>query len=297
MAKNKASKTKVIKHLPDLKDMSGKERLDIIKLGIAIKKNPKKYSGLLKSKTMAMWFEKPSLRTRVSFETGMTQLGGHAIYLDPETAHVKAKLEDEIRCLSRFVDIIIARVFSQDTITKMISASNVPVINALSDKYHPCQALADLMTVYEVFSNPKKITIAYVGDGNNVCNSLITAATKLGVKIHVATPESLKPLANPDLWTKDPIAAVKDASVVYTDTWVSMGFEAKKDEMIALLKPYQVNKKLIGDRFFLHCLPAIRGQEVTDEVIDSDKSLVYQQAENRMHVQKAIILKLLGIKC
>jgi ornithine carbamoyltransferase len=281
-------------HLPNITALSAEEISKVIKLGIAMKKEPGKYADLLKSKTMAMWFEKPSLRTRVSFETGMTQLGGHAIYIDTSTTHTKAKLEDEMKCLSGYVDIVVARVFSQETITKMMGVSSVPVINALSDKYHPCQALADMMTLYEIFPDPTKITIAYVGDGNNVCNSLIAAAKKLGIKINVSTPESLKPLEKPDLWTADPKEAVKGADLVYTDTWVSMGFEAKKDELITKLKPYQVNKALIGEKYFMHCLPAIRGQEVSDEVLDSKKSLVYIQANNRLHAQKALVALMLG---
>lgn len=285
-----------MKHLPELSGFSKQELVDIIKLGIAIKKNPEKYSKKLAQKTMAMWFEKPSLRTRVSFEAAMTQLGGHAIYIDTSTTHSKAKIEDEIKCLSRYADIIVARVFEHSTIIKMQESSNVPVINALCNKHHPCQALADMMTLFEVFKEPSGKTIAYVGDGNNVCNSLIQASKKLGIKINVATPAELKPAFSPDFWTENPYEAVKEADVVYTDTWVSMGEEGMKDEKLKKLKNYQVGMKLLGNRYFMHCLPAVRGQEVTDEVIDSNKSLVYQQAENRLHVQKAIILKLLSSK-
>jgi len=285
-----------MKSLPNLEDFSKEEIEAIIKLGIDIKKNPEKYADKLKNKSMGMWFEKSSLRTRVSFEAGMTQLGGHAIYLDTSTTHQKANIQDETKCLSKYVDIIIARVYSQDTVNKMIEASEVPVINALSDESHPCQALADIMTIFEVFKNPEKETIAYVGDGNNVCNSLIEVCKKLGIKINVSTPADFKPKMQPDLWSENPEEAAKDASVIYTDTWVSMGEESKKEEKVSKLKPYQVNSNLLKDKYFLHCLPAIRGQEVTDEVIDSEKSLVFQQAENRMHVQKAIVLTLLGVK-
>ena len=280
-------------HLPNLNGFSGKEIMEIIELGMKVKKSPKKYESKLKGKTLALWFEKPSLRTRVSFEAGMAQLGGSAIYLDISTTHSKANIKDETKCLSSYVDIIAARVFSQGTIEKMQSASKVPVINALSDKYHPCQALADMMTIFEKAG--KKATIAYVGEGNNVCNSLIEISKKLGMKINVATPKGMKPLLKPDLWTTDPKEAVKDANIVYTDTWVSMGDEKKAKENMKKLKSYQVNKSLLGSRYFMHCLPAVRGQEVTDEVIDSKRSLVFQQAENRLHVQKAVILKLLNI--
>jgi ornithine carbamoyltransferase len=281
--------------MPNLKNFSKEELIDMIKLGIDIKKNPEKYCNKLKNKTMAMWFEKSSLRTRASFEAGMTQLGGHAIYLDTSTTHKKANIEDEIKCLSKYADIIIARVFEHDTIKQMQEASKVPIINALCDTYHPCQALADIMTLFETLKDPYKATIAYVGDGNNVCNSLIIASKKLGIKINVSTPQNLKPDIVPDFWIKNPVEAVKEADIVYTDTWMSMGEEDKKKEKTAKLKNYQVNKKLIGNKYFMHCLPAIRGQEVTDEVIDSKKSLVFEQAENRLHIQKAIVLKLLDV--
>lgn len=279
-----------IKNLPEISSFSKEEFERVLKLALDMKKHPEKYHEALKQKTLVMWFEKPSLRTRLSFETGMTQLGGHAIYLDTSTTHKgKADLKDEVKCLSRFADILMARVYEHQTIQDMIEAADIPVINGLSDLYHPCQAVADLMTIFEfVGDNP---TVAYVGDGNNVCNSLINACKILGVKINVATPENMKPEVEPDLWTSDPKQAVADADVIYTDTWVSMG-ETDKD--VSSLEPYQVNKQLIGDRYFMHCLPAIRGQEVTDEVMDSDKSLVFDQAENRMHAQKAIIMELMS---
>jgi len=286
-----------VKDMPNLEGFSGKELFKMILLGVDIKKNPGKYSKAMKNKTMVMWFEKASLRTRVSFETAMTQMGGHAIYLDVSTTHSKkAKLEDEVKCLSRYADIIIARVFDHETIAKMQEASSVPVINALCNKFHPCQAMADMMTLHEVLGSFGDSTMAYVGDGNNVCNSLITASKKLGVKINVATPELFKPMNVPDLWTANPKEAVKNADAVYTDTWVSMGEENNKQGKLNGLSKYQVTQELIGNRYFMHCLPAIRGQEVTDEVLDSSKSLVFEQAENRLHIQKAIILELLDLQ-
>lgn len=280
-----------MKHLPNLLCFSKKDLLQIIKLGVDIKKNPANYSNALKGKTLVMWFEKPSLRTRISFEAGMTQLGGHAIYLDVSTMHNKAKIKDEVKCLCRYCDIMMARVYDHNTINGMMEASSVPVINGLSNLYHPCQALADIMTIFEHMG--KDAVIAYVGDGNNVCNSLVNAANIFGMKIKVATPAEYKPLSKPEYWTSDPREAVRDADVVYTDTWVSMGQESEKETKIKKLKEYQVNKKLIGERYFMHCLPATRGSEVTDEVIDSKKSLVYDQAENRLHIQKAIMIALL----
>jgi len=284
-----------MKHLPNLKDFSKKEILDLINLALDIKKNPKNYEDKLKGKSMAMWFEKPSLRTRVSFEACMTQLGGHAIYLDPKKTHAKADIKDEIACLARYVDIIIARVFDHRTIKNMVDSSRVPVINALCDKYHPCQALADIMTVFENSDNPLKSSIAYVGDGNNVCNSLIEISKKLGINIIAATPKDLKPILKPNLWSSDPESIV-GADFIYTDTWVSMGQEKEKDVKIKKLKSYQVTKKILGNSYFMHCLPANRNQEVTSEVLDSKKSLVFDQAENRLHINKALVLTLLRIK-
>lgn len=280
-----------LKHLPEISSFSKEEFQKVLNLAFELKKNPAKFENALNKKTLVMWFEKPSLRTRLSFETGMTQLGGHAIYLDVSTTHSsKADIKDEIKCLSRYADILMARVYDHETIKKMIESSDIPVINALCNLYHPCQAAADVMTVWEFVG--KDAVIAYVGDGNNVCNSLITACKILGLEIRVATPEESKPSSSPDFYSKDPTEAVKGADVVYTDTWVSMGDD--KDKEIEKFKKFQVNKELIGDKYFMHCLPAIRGQEVTDEVIDSSKSLVFDQAENRLHAQKAIMLELLS---
>lgn len=279
-----------VKHLPEITVFS-KARLEkVLALAFEMKKTPEKFENSLKNKTLVMWFEKPSLRTRVSFETGMTQLGGHAIYLDQRTTHQdKADLKDEIKCLARYGDILMARVYDHGTIEKMMASSSIPVINALCNLYHPCQAVADVMTIHEFVG--MNATIAYVGDGNNVCNSLIAACKILGLKIHVASPENAKPAVKPDFYSDNPLEAVKGADVVYTDTWVSMGEEGKKTNAF---KKYQVNKKLIGGKYFMHCLPAVRGQEVTDEVLDSAKSLVFDQAENRLHAQKAIMLELLS---
>lgn len=278
-----------IKHLPEVSAFSLAELKAVLDLAFDVKRNPAKYASSLKQKTLLMWFEKPSVRTRLSFETGMTQLGGHAIYMDARTSHgSKASLEDEIKVASRYANIIMARVFDHKTILEMMSGSEVPVINGLCNLYHPCQAVTDVMTVYEFIGENARL--AYVGDGNNVCNSLIAACRILGLKISVATPKTMKPQLEPDFWSEDPYDAVKDADVVYTDVWVSMGEEGKQTNE---LKPYQANEKLLGDRFFMHCLPAIRGQEVTDMVMDSPKSLVFEQAENRLHAQKAIMLELL----
>jgi ornithine carbamoyltransferase len=264
----------------------------LIKLAFEIKKNPDKFNHAIDGKTILMWFEKPSLRTRLSFEIAMTQLGGHAVYIDIGTTHkAKASLKDNVKCMSRFADIIMARVFDHRTIKEMIAYSDIPVINGLSDLYHPCQAIADIMTIQEFTG--KDATVAYVGDGNNVCNSLIDACKMLNIKINVATPADYKPISKPNYWTASTKKTIDGADIVYTDTWISMGQEEKTEKKQKIFKDYQINKTLLGNRYFMHCLPAIREKEVTDEVIDSEKSLVYDQAENRLHVQKALIITLL----
>jgi len=284
-----------MKHIPNLKNFSGKEIESIIDLAIKIKKNPIKYADSMKSKILVMLFEKTSTRTRTSFEAGTSKLGGHAIFLDWKTTQLKkAKIEDEMKCIERYADIIMARVFEHETIEKMNSScKNVPVINALCDKYHPCQILADLMTIKEHKGKLKGLTLAYVGDGNNVCNSLIIGCKKVGMKVNVATPKNYEPIEKPDMLTTDPIQACKNVDVVYTDTWISMGQETETKKRLRIFPPYQVNKKLLGKALFMHCLPAYRGYEVTDEVIDSKQSIVFDEAENRMWAQNALMLTLL----
>lgn len=282
-------------HLLTLKNWSKEDIIHIIDEAILIKEDPEKYYKVLKGKTLAMLFEKKSTRTRVSFESGMTQLGGHALFIDWKTTQLgKADLKDEIKCIDRYVDIIMARVYKHKDIEIMAKYAEKPVINALSDKYHPCQILADLMTIKEKFGNFNNLKLAYVGDGNNVCNSLIIGCKKLGIKINVATPKGYEPKEKSDLLTNDPKKAAKDANILYTDTWISMGQEEEKKKRLKIFPPYQVNKKLLGKALFMHCLPACRGYEVTDDVIDSKQSIVFDQAENRLHAQKAVILKLMG---
>ena len=289
-----------MEHLGSLFDLTKKELMNIVDKAIEIKKNPKRYHSALLNKNLVMLFEKPSTRTRVSFEAGMTQLGGHAIYLDWNTTQLKkAALKDEIKCLAKYSDIIMARVFSQETIEGMIKHSDKPIINALSDKYHPCQIIADIMTIKEKFGKIGGLKLAYIGDGNNVCNSLIIGCSMVGMKITVATPKGYEPLkkavdfGNVEL-TKDPKEASKAADVVYTDTWVSMGQEEEKKKRLKDFKGFQVDKGLLGKALFMHCLPAYRGIEVTDQVMDSKQSIIFDQAENRMHAQKAVILQLLS---
>lgn len=278
-----------------LKNWKKEDILHLIDEAMLVKEDPDKYLKVLKGKTLAMLFEKTSTRTRISFEVGMAQLGGHALFIDWKTTQLgKANLADEIKCIDRYVDLIMARVYEQKDVELMAKNAKKPVINALSDMYHPCQILADLMTIKEKLGKLEGLTLAYVGDGNNVCNSLIIGCKKVGIKINVATPKGYEPIEKPDMLTTDAAKAAKDADVVYTDTWVSMGQEKDKKKKMKIFPPYQVNKKILGKALFMHCLPAYRGYEVTDEVLDSKQSIVFDQAENRLYAQKAVILKLMG---
>ncbi|MDP2908913.1 MAG: ornithine carbamoyltransferase [Nanoarchaeota archaeon] len=295
-------------NLLTLDDWSSKDIGSVLDLAQVIKKDPKKYYDTLTNKTLAMLFWKTSTRTRISFESAMTQLGGHAQYLDWRTTNLAlGSLKDEIKCISRYVDVIMARVYGHADIEAIAEASNVPVINGLSDMFHPCQILADLLTVKEKFNRLKGLKLAYVGDGNNVCNTLLIGCAKMGVEISVATPKGYEPnkkvveiakkTSKVSLFNK-PEEAVKNADVVYTDTWVSMGQESDKEKRINDFKGWTVDSrmmKLTKNAYFMHCLPAHRGYEVSDEVIDSKNSIVYDQAENRLHAQKAILLKCLEI--
>lgn len=257
---------------------------------------------ILKDKTLAMIFEKPSLRTRVTFETGMTQLGGHAIYLAPADIQLgkRESVSDVAKNLSRWVDIIMARVFSHKHIKGLAENASIPVINGLCDLEHPCQILCDLFTIIEKKGDLNKVVLAYVGDGNNVCNSFVAASSLLGFKMNVATPDGYEPnkgylkRANNVKWTNNPIEAVKDADVIYTDVWASMGQESEAEQRKKIFQSFQLNSKLLAnvqkkDYLIMHCLPAHRGEEITDEVIDGEHSIVYDQAENRLHIQKGIM--------
>ncbi|MBU4502521.1 MAG: ornithine carbamoyltransferase [Nanoarchaeota archaeon] len=292
-------------NLITLKDWTNKDILEVLNLSEKIKKDQKKYSDSLANKTLAMLFQKTSTRTRMSFEAGMTQLGGHAQYLDWRTTNLTlGSLKDEVKCMARYADIIMARVYKHEDIKVMADASSVPVINGLCDVYHPCQAMADLLTIKEKFGKLEGLKLAYIGDGNNVCHSLLIICAKLGVEIAVATPKGYEPSKEITEYAKkeasapvniynDPKEAVKDADVVYTDTWVSMGQEEEQKKRENDFKGWTVDKKLMSlskDAYFMHCLPAHRGYEVSDEVIDSDKSIIFDQAENRLHAQKGIMV-------
>jgi len=272
------------------------------------------WNSALKRKVLALVFEKPSLRTRISFELAMRQLGGQVMYLSPAEVGLgnRESVSDVTKVLNRFVNVLAVRTFSHGTLEIMANYSDIPIINALSDLEHPCQILADLLTISEHKGEFEGLTLAYVGDGNNVANSLILAATMMGINFHIASP---KGYGIPDtissraqkyadesgskiVYTEDPAKAVSDADIVYTDTWTSMGQESEAAVRRQVFAKYQVNHKLLSlakeDAIVMHCLPAHRGEEVTDEVLDSLQSVVIDQAENRLHVQKALLFRLLG---
>jgi ornithine carbamoyltransferase len=268
---------------------------------------------LLKGKTLAMIFEKPSTRTRVSFEVGMWQLGGYALYLNASDLQLGRgeTVADTAQVLSRYVNGIMARVFAHQTVIDLVKYSKVPVINGLSDFTHPCQGLSDLFTIYEKKGRLSGLKIAYVGDANNVAHSLLYGCSKVGMDITLGCPKGYEP--NPQvvseakeegkrsgckvMVTNDPKEAVRGADIIYTDVWTSMGKEKEREKRVKVFKPFQVNSKLVKeakeDYLFMHCLPAHRGEEVTDEVADSENSVIFDQAENRLHAQKALLALIL----
>jgi ornithine carbamoyltransferase len=298
-----------IRHLVSITDLTSKEIIQILDLADKLK-SELKIKGynkpLLERKTLVMIYEKPSLRTRLSFEIGMTQLGGHAIYLGPSDISMgtRESVSDIAKVTSSMGDIIMARTFAHKSIIDLAKYSSVPVINGLSDMEHPCQILADIMTIREVKKKLKGLTIAYVGDcENNVVHSFALASYMLGMKFRCAAPKGYEMnkvilKKSKALQLHDPIEAVANADVIVTDTWVSMGDEAEKETRLKILGPYQVNYKLMAKAkkgaIFLHCLPAYRGNEVTADVIDGTQSFVFQEAENRLHAQKALMLFLLN---
>ena len=299
------------KNILTLDELDSKEIEHLLELAIELKKEQKKghEKPILQNKTLAMIFEKPSTRTRVSFEVGMLQLGGHAITLSSDNLQMSRgeTISDTAKTLSRYVDAIMARVYDHDTLEEFSAHSSIPVINGLSNLFHPCQILADLMTIKEHKKNLKKIKIAWIGDGNNVCNSLILGCSKLQIAISVATPDGFEPsdvaVSTAKLHTKieitnDPITAITDADVVMTDTFVSI-HNTDKDRLSKFLPKFQINSDLMKnakkDAIFLHCLPAKREQEVTSDVIDGPQSVVWDEAENRLHVQKALLVSLLNV--
>ena len=303
------------KHLISLKDYSRDDIEEIFALAEQMKADPASFKDALLGKTLAMIFQKPSTRTRVSFEVGMFQLGGLAVVLNHHEIQLSVgeSVADTARVLSSFADGIMARVFTHQDVLDLAKFGTKPVINGLSDLLHPCQALTDFFTLREKFGSLSGLKLAYVGDGNNVCHELMIGAARLGVEMAIATPKGFEP--NP-LITKstardaqkmgspaatlgnDPVAAVAGARAVYTDVWTSMGQEAEAENRKAAFAPFAVNPALMAqaadDAVFMHCLPAHRGLEVTDEVMDGPQSVVFQQAGNRLHAQKAALMLLLG---
>jgi ornithine carbamoyltransferase len=286
----------------------------VLTMARAVKANPSKYTRRLEGKALALIFEKPSLRTRVSFDVGIHQLGGYSLYLTQADINLGKRegVRDVAKNLERMVQGIMIRTFSHETVEEMAEEAGIPVINGLTDFCHPCQAMADYLTILEIKGRLRGVKIAYIGDGNNVAHSLIFGAARFGVHLTVASPKGYEP--NPDAvrWAKeqavatggtieilrDPVAAAKQADILYTDVWTSMGRESEASKRRKAFKAYQIDDAMARhakpDYIFMHCLPAHRGEEVTDSVIDSDHSVVFQQAENRLHAQKAILLALMG---
>lgn len=305
-----------MQHLLSLKNWTASEIEKVIEKSIEIKSNPAKYSAALRDKSLAMIFQKTSTRTRVSFEVAMTQMGGHALYIDWRTTNlVLADIRDETRYMSRNVNCIIARLFKHVDLLAMANASSVPVINGCDEKYHPCQALADLMTVKEKKGKLKSVKLVYIGVHNNVCNSLIVGCTKTGVKITTVTPivseaafdkGLIKEAKKTGLYenTLDVRKAVKEADIVYTDTWVDMEFfldpkfKEEKEKRIKLMMPYQINRQLMSrsNALIMHDMPIHRGYEISEDMIDTSNSIIFDQSENRLHTEKSVLLKLLKKK-
>ncbi len=295
-----------------LKTWTSQEILATIEAGLEVKSHPERYKDALRGKSLAMLFQKTSTRTRCAFEVGMTQLGGHAVHLDwMSTNFVLSDLKDEAQVLSRYADGIMARMLSHDGLRDLVAGAEVPVINGCCDRYHPCQALGDLMTIRELRGRLEGAHLVYTGVLNNVCNSLIVGCTKAGVRITAVTPEANGPAEDAELVeaarasglyeeTLDLQAAAPGADFLYTDTWLDMEyfdnpvFLEEKERRLALLLPYQLNRSVLEglDALIMHCLPAHRGYEIEGELIDDPRSVLFDQAENRLHSQKAALLKL-----
>ncbi|MFC7176439.1 ornithine carbamoyltransferase [Halosegnis marinus] len=290
------------RHVTDIDDLSTDDLADVLARAEDLKERVArgKPHPELGGASLAMIFEKPSTRTRISFETGMTQLGGHALFLGPNDIQLGhgEPIKDTARVLSRYVDGVMARMFDHGDVTELAEYATVPVVNGLTDDAHPCQTLADLLTIRERFGG-FDASVAWVGDGNNVCQSFVKGAAMAGLDLTVATPAGYEPddatldraaeLGGAPAVTNDPEAAVADADVVYTDVWVSMGQEDERAEKLAAFDGFQVTTDLLGDRTLMHCLPAHRGEEVTDAVLESDNAAVWDQAENRLHAQKGLL--------
>lgn len=304
------------KDLLTLMDLTQEEILYLLDSALELKEKHKngEIVSSLKGKTLGMIFEKSSTRTRVSFEAGMMQLGGNALYLNSKDLQIGRgeTIADTAKVLSEFIDVIMIRTFEHEKVVELAKHASIPVINGLTDDFHPCQALADLLTIYEHKKSFKGLKMAYIGDGNNVAHSLMIACAKVGMDFTLACPEGYEPKEFVVKYAQevaketgatitichDPVAAAKDADALYTDVWTSMGQEEETKKRLAVFAPYQINEELVqyakDDYLFLHCLPAHRGEEVTAEVIDGARSFVFQQAGNRMHIQKALLQAILA---
>ncbi len=311
---SEASKRLCGRDLCSISDLSVQEMAAVMELAHAVKNHPEDFRHALDARQMVMFFEKASLRTRLTFEAAINTLGGNAIFVDQTQSPLgeRESLADMARNLERWMNIIVLRTYSHETITEMAACSKVPVINALSDLEHPCQAIADFFTLEERFGSVEGLHFTYVGDGNNVCHSLMLAAAQLGAHCTIAAPKGFSPkleiihkaieisesTGGSITLSQDPLRAVEGADAVYTDVCTSMGFEHEATKRAPIFKPYQVNEALMAraqpDAVFMHCLPAHRNAEVTDAVLDGVQSVVFDQAENRMHAQKALLLMLLG---
>jgi len=296
----------LVQHLTQDLDLSQDMLARVLDLAAQVKRTPQRFAQALAGRYLSLLFEKPSLRTRVTFELAIKQLGGDAVTSVGPVGE-REPTKDVARNLDRWTQGIVARVFSQDTVQELAQWAHVPVINALSDLYHPCQALADVQTIKERFGRWEGLKLAFVGDGNNVAHSLMLTAGRLGMHVAVATPKGYEPKAQVTAAacrigritiTNDPLEAVDGAHVVYTDVWASMGHEGEKDARLQTFPPYRVDEALMSkartDAIFMHCLPAKRGEETTDAVMESGRSVVFDQAENRLHAQKGLLLTLLS---
>jgi ornithine carbamoyltransferase len=296
-----------------VRDLGGEGILETFRLAAEMKAHPEKFSSALKGKTLAMIFEKPSLRTRVTFDVGIQQLGGYSVPLLPMEISLgkRESVYDVAKNLERMVQGIMIRTFAHQIVLDLAKHASIPVINALSDYSHPCQAMADYFTIQEIKGKLRGLNLCFVGDGNNVAHSLMFGGARLGVNVTVACPAGYEPKSEAVRQAlddakatgatievvRDPVQGIKNADVVYTDVWASMGQESEAEARKLTFRPYQVNTTLIAkaksDVIFMHCLPAHRGDEVTDEVIDAPSSVVFQEAENRLHTQKALMYQLM----
>lgn len=301
-----------MKHLLSIKELSQQQLIDLLTLAKEIKANPAQYNQALAGKSVVMLFEKPSLRTRVSFDIGINKLGGHCLYLDQQNGALgkREPVSDFAGNISCWADAIVARTFSHSTIECLAEHGTVPVINALSDLYHPCQGLADFLTLSEKFDDISQVKLAYVGDGNNVTHSLMYGAAILGASLTVMCPpgqfpdgqvvceaQALAKQHGGTLTLTSNVEDITDHDAIYTDTWISMGEDVDLADIEAKFKPYQVNQAMMekaGAQYFMHCLPAYRGVEASGDVVDGEGSLILQQAENRMHAQNAVLVTLLA---